>query len=127
MAQKVQLTTKQAKAMDSIKDRLGDEHSRVFKDLSTVIQFKLNEKYSFTANRTEADTISDVDFILALTVGYEVAKTAEEIVEDIIKKSMTYGIQPINHHFDITSYSAGIRRAFKELEKAGIQFTLKDE
>ncbi|MCY8439360.1 hypothetical protein MOD54_03570 [Bacillus spizizenii] len=127
MAQKVQLTTKQAKAMDSIKDRLGDEHSRVFKDLSTVIQFKLNEKFSFTANRTEADTISDVDFILALTVGYEVKKTAEEIVEDIMESAWNAEIEPKNPMLDTASYNHGVRRGILDLKNAGIKFTLKDE
>lgn len=127
MTQKVQLTTNQAKAMDSIKNELELKNGKdsVFKDISTVINYKYTSELGFTQDRREANTISDVDFILALTVGYEVAKTANEIVEDIIKKSMRYDIQPINHHFDITSYSAGIRRAFKELEKAGIKYTLE--
>ncbi|WP_434813932.1 hypothetical protein ACRV5I_20320 [Bacillus halotolerans] len=128
MTQKVQLTTKQAKAMDSIKNELEfrNKQDTVFKDISTVINYKING-YGFTQDRVEADSISDVDFILALTVGYEVKQTAEEVVEDIIRKSMNDEILPIGSYLEVNSYSNGIRRAFTELEKAGIQFTLKDE
>ncbi|MGG1757756.1 hypothetical protein ABEQ76_10225 [Bacillus velezensis] len=127
MAQKVQLTTKQAKAMDSIKKKLGDENSQVFKDISTVITYKCGNKLGFTQDRIEADSISDVDFILALTVGYEVKKTAEEIVEGIMESAWNAEIEPKNPMLDTASYNHGVRRGILKLRNAGIQFTLKDK
>ncbi|MFL0442022.1 hypothetical protein [Bacillus subtilis] len=126
MAQKVQLTTKQAKAMDSIKNELGDKYSNVFRDISTVINYKINGM-GFTQNRVEANTLSDADFILALTVGYEVKKTAEEIVEDIMESAWNAEIEPKNPMLDTASYNHGVRRGILDLKNAGIKFTLKDE
>ncbi|WP_185183784.1 hypothetical protein [Bacillus subtilis] len=129
MAQKVQLTPKQAKAMDSIKKELElkNGNDSVFKDISTVINYKYTSGLGFTQDRREANTISDVDFILALTVGYEVAKTAEEIVEDIMESAWNDEIKPKNPMLDTASYNHGVRRGILELRDAGIQFTLKDK
>ncbi|ADP32877.1 hypothetical protein [Bacillus atrophaeus] len=124
MAQKVQLTKKQAKAMDSIKNELGDKYSNVFRDISTVIDYKINGQ-GFIQNRVEANTLSDADFILALTVGYEVKKTAEEIVEDIMESAWNAEIKPKNPMLDTASYNHGVRRGILDLRNAGIKFTLK--
>ncbi|KAA6454996.1 hypothetical protein [Bacillus atrophaeus] len=128
MAQKVQLTTKQAKAMDSIKHELElkNGNDSVFKDISTVIKYKAR-RIGFTQDRVEADSISDVDFILALTVGYEVKQTAEEIVEDIRCKANIYQFEPRDPNLRPIAYNHGVIRALDELEKAGIKFTLEDE
>lgn len=128
MAQKVQLTTQQAKAMDSIKHELefGSKQDTVFKDISTVINYKING-YGFAQDRREADSICDLDFILALTLGYEVKKTAEEIVEDIMESAWNAEIEPKNPMLDTASYNHGVRRGILDLKNAGIKFTLKDE
>lgn len=72
------LTKEQAQSMDAIIARIENpKEDLVFESRESVIQYKFGP-YTFSVERSAANTMSNDDFIAALYLGYEIEKTPHE-------------------------------------------------
>lgn len=93
------LTKEQAKAMESIMEKIEGGSLQALGSKAKAVEFKLR-RFGFVGPRSEADTISDDDFIAALYIGYEVEQTPEEKVREYfesLRVSHHCEIQPEDH------------------------------
>lgn len=127
--EKVILTADQAKAMDSIKERLDNPDVKgVFDSLYTVLSFK-QAKCTFNRKRRSAHELTDEQFLNSLVYGYEIEKpkpTADGIVNQIRSKAYRNEIIPYGD-FNLNAYNMGVARGIEMLESEGINFVLAEE
>jgi hypothetical protein len=89
------LTKEQAKAIESIKQKIADGLTFAYDSLAEAVQYKL-EGQRFADERRPANELSNDDFIAALYVGYEVEQTPEEKVREYFNR-----VRPFEHHCEM--------------------------
>lgn len=115
--EKVQVTEKQAKALDSIRDELANpEDNTVFNSVLSVLKYK-QSGLGFVCERRFADELTDEQFLDALVKGYEVEKAVGEQLREIYSKAERIEIEPHGELVNKSSYNLGISRAFNEIQK----------